>query len=77
MIIKAIRIWELAHKGEFDDCSASLRQRRRSTTCHRKCGDARKEYNILLEFLCFDIISLFVSKVNGLDKKLLKENIAL
>ena len=24
-IIEKIRIWELAHKGEFDDCSASLR----------------------------------------------------
>ena len=50
-IIEKIRIWELAHKGEFDDCSASLRQRRRSTSCHRKCGEARKEYKILLNFV--------------------------
>ena len=45
-IIEKIRIWELAHKSEFDDCSASICQRQRNATCHRICDAARKEYTI-------------------------------
>ena len=55
-IIEKIRIWELANKDEFNDCSASLRHRRRSTSCHRKCGEARKEYTILLNFVVVEIV---------------------